>query len=97
MLLANLPLLQHATAGSVQQLLDHAHLYALPRRARLLQEGAPVRDVFFLLRGVARLSHAGPSGSFSPKVLVGPCHFGHLELLTGTPEAFQSVETVQEA
>jgi CRP/FNR family cyclic AMP-dependent transcriptional regulator len=95
--LGNHALLEHASADTVERFLAGLRLYALPAGARLLEEGKPAHAVFFLVGGAVRIVHQHDEAAFVPKVLAAPCHFGHMELIAGALEAFQSVDVVSDA
>jgi len=83
--LANYPLLERANPDSVSTLVKRAELVKAPKGTKLLTEGEPASNVFFLLDGAVRVFNSHPDGrEFTPKIYAAPAHFGDLELIAGT-------------
>lgn len=96
-LLANYPLLEHASNDSVTAILREADYSSPSKGTVVLCEGLPADSVIFLLEGKARIFHTSDDGrEFTPKILSSPNHFGDAELLAGRSTNGQSVELLED-
>ncbi len=92
-LFANYPLLEHASAASIETIISEAEIGEAELGTRILVEGERPFAVTFLLEGSARIYHGLADGrEFTPKILSAPNHFGDIELISGFEVNGQSVE-----
>lgn len=83
---ANMPVLESASAESVEILLSNATFSRYPAETIIFDPNASASSLFFLVEGVVRIFQARGDQAYTPKLLLPPSHLGELSTLAGLPE-----------
>jgi CRP-like cAMP-binding protein len=93
--MANLPLLERASGGTVEEIISSSIFERHDPNARLFDEHEPASFAWVLLEGTVRVYQGDDQGGeYTPKIFSAPTHFGDLSAIAGLDTYRSSVEAL---